>query len=306
MARTSGTFLDGHVVSAETCEKIRQSKIGCTPWNKGKSGLQVAWNKGIPASEKRKEKQRHAMTGRVISKETREKMSAASIGKPKSEITKQRISKSRLGMKFSEETCQRMRKPKSESAKKRMSKPKSESAKKNNSIAQRKSHFEHPELRVAMSIKQKKRFENPEVHMKNILSKYDIWYGGVKHYDTPQYCEKWTQSLRERVRAFFDYNCVSCGTPQNGRKLHVHHVNYNKNTCCDDQPRLLVALCNSCHMMTNNNKKLWEKIYTDIIQNYYEGRCFLTEKEMVSLNPSIEKFNYLNTYNLYQGIEHEI
>lgn len=258
MSRSSGTFIKGHVVTKETCEKIRQSKIGCTPWNKGKFGLQVAWNKDIPVSEEQKEKQRIIMTGRTLSEETRKKMSENRKGKiksektkqrmrkPKSELTKERMSKTRLGIRYSEETIRRMS-----------------------------------------------------------LSKYDVWYGGVKHHDTPQYCEKWTRNLRERVRVFFDYKCVSCGTAQNGRKLHVHHVNYNKNTCCDDQPRLLVALCTSCHISTNNHRKDWEKIYTDMIQGYYEGRCFLTEREMKSLNPTIEKFNYMDVYNHYQGIDHE-
>lgn len=33
--------------SNETKEKMRQAKIGHIPWNKGKKGLQTAWNKGL-------------------------------------------------------------------------------------------------------------------------------------------------------------------------------------------------------------------------------------------------------------------
>lgn len=45
--------LKGRVVSEETREKIKQSNIATkskqdiVPWNKGKKGLQVAWNKGL-------------------------------------------------------------------------------------------------------------------------------------------------------------------------------------------------------------------------------------------------------------------
>jgi len=38
--------IKGKKMSDEQKEKIRNSKIGKTPWNRGKKGLQVAWNKG--------------------------------------------------------------------------------------------------------------------------------------------------------------------------------------------------------------------------------------------------------------------
>ena len=33
--------------SEETRKKISEGRMGIEPWNKGKKGLQVAWNKGI-------------------------------------------------------------------------------------------------------------------------------------------------------------------------------------------------------------------------------------------------------------------
>ena len=39
-------------------------KKGNKPWNKGKKGLQTAWNKGIPRSEETKNKLREANLGR--------------------------------------------------------------------------------------------------------------------------------------------------------------------------------------------------------------------------------------------------
>ena len=42
---------------AETVSRSRKGKgLGVEPWNKGKKGLQIAWNKGIPHSEKTKAK----------------------------------------------------------------------------------------------------------------------------------------------------------------------------------------------------------------------------------------------------------
>lgn len=40
-------------------------KKGCIPWNKGKTGVQIAWNKGIPHPEKTKEKMKRAKIGYI-------------------------------------------------------------------------------------------------------------------------------------------------------------------------------------------------------------------------------------------------
>lgn len=41
------------------------SKVGSIPWNKGKKGLQVAWNKGIPCSEETKHKISETLKGNI-------------------------------------------------------------------------------------------------------------------------------------------------------------------------------------------------------------------------------------------------
>jgi hypothetical protein len=115
------------------------------------------------------------------------------------------------------------------------------------------------------------------VHKKRYVDQQ--WYGSVKYYDGPQYCEKWTENLRERVRAFFDYVCIECGTPQNGKKLSVHHVWYNKKLCCDDTPRSLVPLCGPCHNKTNTNRDYWSNYFQEIIDTYYNGKCWMSREE---------------------------
>jgi len=109
-----------------------------------------------------------------------------------------------------------------------------------------------------------------------------FWYGAIRYYEGPQYCEKWTDELKERVRAYFGYQCAECGTPQNGKKLHVHHVWYNKRLCCDSTPRSLVPLCSSCHSKTNTNREYWSTHFQEIIDAYYDGKCWFTKEEMLS------------------------
>ena len=108
------------------------------------------------------------------------------------------------------------------------------------------------------------------------------WYGSVKHSDDPDYCEKWTPELRERVREYFGRVCAECGSPENGKRLHVHHVWYNKKACCDNTPRSLVPLCHSCHSKTGHNRDYWSNHFQGIIDTYYNGKCWFTQKEMAA------------------------
>jgi hypothetical protein len=103
--------------------------------------------------------------------------------------------------------------------------------------------WESPEYRKKVTEACKKQFDGPEKranHSKLMVKCFEDrqWMGSVKYYDGPQYCEKYTPELRERVRAWFGYMCIECGTPQNGKRLSVHHVWYNKKLCCDNSPSL--------------------------------------------------------------------
>lgn len=104
------------------------------------------------------------------------------------------------------------------------------------------------------------------------------WLGG-KSFEP--YCPKFSLEFRERVRAWFDYMCVECGTPQLSlnTKLHVHHVNFNKNTCCDGAIPLFVPLCTSCHSKTGKNRDYWNTHFTEIINSFYGGKCYYSKDE---------------------------
>jgi len=159
-------------------------------------------------------------------------------------------------------------------------------ARKKQSEATKKYFDENPEAGKEHSERLKKHYENPEARKKQseTIKKSFVdhqWYGSIKYYDGPQYCEKWTEELRERVRAYFGYVCAECGTPQTKRKLAVHHVHYNKKLCCDDTPRTLVPLCPSCHVKTNTgDRENWSNHFQDIIDAYYDGKCWFTKEEM--------------------------
>jgi hypothetical protein len=105
------------------------------------------------------------------------------------------------------------------------------------------------------------------------------WRGGLSF---EPYCPKFNKDFKERVRVFFGRKCVECGTTEeeNGRKLDVHHVNYDKKTCCNDKPPLFVATCRHHNIKANHDREYWEKHYTEIIMTKYHGKCYFTKTEM--------------------------
>lgn len=105
------------------------------------------------------------------------------------------------------------------------------------------------------------------------------WLGGISF---EPYCPKFNQDLRHRVRAFFEFRCVLCGktTEENGRALHCHHVEYNKNACCDGKPVHFAALCGRCHIKTNIDRERWEAMLHRAIDEIWNGRSYYTKEEM--------------------------
>lgn len=108
------------------------------------------------------------------------------------------------------------------------------------------------------------------------------WQGGISF---GKYCPKFDKNLKERVRSFFNHECVLCGKSRedNGQNLSVHHVNYDKMLCCNDNIIQFVALCINCHTKTNHNRNYWEKVLTIIIHEIYNGKSYYTKEEYKKL-----------------------
>lgn len=97
-----------------------------------------------------------------------------------------------------------------------------------------------------------------------------FWKGGISFEPYPV---GWNKELKEIIRNRDDYTCKMCGIKQidlSGRckKLHVHHIDYDKNNL---NPKNLIALCINCHAKTSTVKdrnQYIEYFNKIIIQNY--------------------------------------
>ena len=106
-------------------------------------------------------------------------------------------------------------------------------------------------------------------------------YQGGKSYEP--YCELFDNGLKERVISFWGYTCAYCGEDElNCRtRLHVHHINGNKGTCCDKTERSFVPLCEKCHSRAERgqHKVDYVDLFKSVAKVLHDGKYYYTEDE---------------------------
>lgn len=104
--------------------------------------------------------------------------------------------------------------------------------------------------------------------------KHYNWQGGISY---EPYCKKFNEKFKESIRKKFNRVCFICGCTEkeNGCKLDVHHVSYNKLCLCDGIVCEFAALCKSCHTKTNRNRDYWERYIMKKLE--LDGRKFISK-----------------------------
>ena len=186
-------------------------------------------------------------------------------GYKQSEEHKRKVSKARKGMKFSEKHKHKLSKAKqnmSEETKLKMSK-----AKKGNQNALGNKLTEETRRKMSESRKGHKYSEETKRKMSNAQKghKSHNWKGGISF---GQYCPRFNNKIKEETRNRYNYECFECGISEkeNGRKLDIHHVDFNKEQGCNEHEWRLIPLCRSCHMKTNHNRKQSEYHFKTILE----------------------------------------
>jgi len=89
-----------------------------------------------------------------------------------------------------------------------------------------------------------------------------------------KYPAEFNDTLRESIRKRDNYTCQNCGMTEEehfivyGRNLHIHHIDYNKDNCKEDN---LITLCQGCNLRANYNREYWKEFYNKKIKEIQNG-----------------------------------
>jgi len=84
------------------------------------------------------------------------------------------------------------------------------------------------------------------------------WKGGRSF---GPYCPKFNGALKEDIRERDNRTCQLCGAKENGEKLCVHHIHYDKENCAPD----LISLCRLCNCKVNGNREYYEAFFMSLL-----------------------------------------
>jgi radical SAM superfamily enzyme YgiQ (UPF0313 family) len=108
------------------------------------------------------------------------------------------------------------------------------------------------------------KMENKQkASMRMRAEKNPSWQGGISKI-FQQYPVEFSKSLKSRIKKRDAFICQECGEYGKGKRMPIHHIDYNKH---NNVPCNLLTLCQSCHGKTNFNRDLYkEKYQTKMLQ----------------------------------------
>ncbi len=249
-------------------------KKGQIPWNKGKTGI-YSEEVRRKMSESHKDKPT-VWKGKHHSEETKRKISEHNIknphrywlGKSRSEEDKKKMAGNKKGKPLSEEHKEAIRqslkgkvhyvmteetKAKIRDARKHQIITEETRIKQSNSLRGKPKSKEH----IEKSAKSRTGAKRTDEFRKRISGENaNNWKGGISFIP---YCSKFNKQLKEHIRNRDNRTCQLCRTKENGRKLSIHHIHYDKPNCEPD----LIALCNSCNTKVNFNRDYYENLFIE-------------------------------------------
>lgn len=190
-------------------------------------------------SEESNEKRSKSLKGRKVPKDILRKRAENPpfYGKKHTEESKQKIREAKIGKKATEETRQLM----SEAQKERLENPE------NNPMYGRTGK------------------SNPMYGIHRFGNENPNWNNGSSF---EPYAPEFNKEFKQQVLERDNYKCQDPNCDGTHKKLHIHHIDYNKN---NNNLENLITLCSSCHTKTNGKKKrmFFTEFYKNIIEKYY-------------------------------------
>jgi len=129
--------------------------------------------------------------------------------------------------------------------------------------------LEKTKIKISKSCMGRKLSEKTKIKIrktklgKNLGNKHWNWQGGITKFPYPS---GWIETLREAIRQRDSYICQLCGKThkENGQRLSIHHIDYDKNNL---EPKNLIALCRRCNAKVNYNREYWMKFFQEKLRD---------------------------------------
>ncbi len=92
------------------------------------------------------------------------------------------------------------------------------------------------------------------------------WHGGLSKRGYPI---EFSSELKLKIRKRDDFTCQKCNREEKEHKLlfgcvlSIHHIDYDKQNCKEEN---LVTLCNLCNIKVNCNRIYWTDLFTKLIR----------------------------------------
>jgi hypothetical protein len=109
------------------------------------------------------------------------------------------------------------------------------------------------------------------------------WNGGLSF---KPYTPEFNAKLKREIKIRDGGKCKLCDSP---KRLAVHHINYDKNDCRDEN---LITLCTNCNGKVNFNRNYWERYLRNVLSNKHYQVNF-TQAD-IEKNPSESIFHPFN------------
>lgn len=178
--------------------------------------------------------------GYVPTEETRQKLRIAGMGK-----------KNSFGYKHTGEARERMRTARKEQKPPTLGHKHTEKWKKQNSERMMGNKY-------GLGNKQsKEQRRNTSERMTG--DKHPNWQGGISKQPYPF---EFNRKLKNQIKSRDNHKCQNPGCWKTTECIHIHHIDYNKNNCCNNN---LITICLSCNARANKNHEEWKQLYQKII-----------------------------------------
>lgn len=86
------------------------------------------------------------------------------------------------------------------------------------------------------------------------------WKGGISK---EPYCQEWTCDLKEYIKFRDNYKCQNPFCKGNCGILCVHHIDYNKKSCIEEN---LITVGRICNLIANGYREFWEAVYKEVMR----------------------------------------